>query len=88
VNEQYNDFHFQNLKTIIQKFKSSIEKRLVKLYDLESRRLDANKEDTNKLEAKSQSNENLHQEKWESDLINAQDAYKISADDPMGKLYN
>jgi hypothetical protein len=78
VNEEYENFHFQNLKTIIQKFKSSIEKRLTKFQLLESKVPDP----------KSLTTENLHQEKWESDLISSQDAFKISADDPMGKLYH
>jgi hypothetical protein len=49
----------------------------VKLSDLKIKKADAN----------SLSTENLHQEKWESELVNAQDLFKLSPDDPMGQLY-
>ena len=80
---QYDKFHFQNLKTLIQKFKSSIMKRLVKPNDLDNSK--PKERDFAQKAMKSQIvTENLFQEKWETELMNAQDQYNISGEDVMG----
>jgi hypothetical protein len=83
VRGQYSKIHFQNLKTYIQKFKCAIEKKLSQSVDLRgavpeqeeeepdfSAPFGANLQKSDKLVE-----ENVWQEVWETDLLNAKDVY-------------
>ena len=90
VRGQYGLIHFQNLKTHIQRFKCAIEKRISKVGDLVSssagaqapglsQMLGASEVAANGQEASAKAaEENVHQERWETDLVNAEDAYSVT----------
>ena len=88
VRGQYGLIHFQNLKTHIQKFKCAIEKRISKIGDLVSSSAGAQAPGMSQFmmpraevaadgqEALAKvAEENVHQERWETDLVNAEDAH-------------
>ena len=90
VRGQYGLIHFQNLKTHIQRFKCAIEKRISKFGDLVSSSAGdqapglpqmlgsvAVAEDGQEALTKV-AEENIHQERWETDLVNAEDAYQVA----------